>query len=434
MAFVRMPLFALFLLNNSRQEEEEHMRLKETGLTKDDIKVKVNTYMIETYERFDFVADYGRGKFIYSSDGEEYLDFYAGVAVNSLGNCPKSVVDAVKDQCADLMQVFNYPYTVPQALLAEKICTSIGMDKIFFQNSGAESNEAMIKMARKYGVEKYGEHKYNIITAKKSFHGRTMGAMTATGQKKNAIQRGFGELVPGFTYAKFNDLEDFKNAVTENTIAIMIEPVQGEGGVHPATKEFMVGLRKLCDEKGILLLLDEIQTGWCRTGEIMGFMNYGIQPDIVSMAKAMGGGMPIGAICAKEEVAKAFTQGSHGSTYGGHPVCCAASLACIEELLEKECAEIAKKRGSYFANRLMKLPYVKEVRYQGLLIGVEFEDRVNAIEIKHKCIENKLLLTAIGTNIIRMVPPLLITEADCDKAYGILKKVIEELGEEANEF
>ncbi len=410
------------------------MRLKDTGLTKEDIKVKVNTYMIETYERFDFVADYGKGEMLYSSDGEEYLDFYAGVAVNSLGNCPESVVNAVQDQCADLMQVFNYPYTVPQALLAEKICTTIGMDKIFFQNSGAESNEAMIKMARKYGVEKYGENKYNIITAKKSFHGRTLGSMTATGQTKNAIQKGFGDLVPGFSYAKFNDLEDFTNAVTENTIAIMIEPVQGEGGVHPATEEFMVGLRKLCDEKGILLLLDEIQTGWCRTGAVMGYMNYGIKPDIVSMAKAMGGGMPIGAICATQEVAKAFTPGSHGTTYGGHPVCCAASLACVTELVEKDCAKLAKKRGEYFAAKLQLLPHVKEVRHKGLLVGVEFEDTVNAVDIKHKCIENKLLLTAIGTQIIRMVPPLLITEEDCDKAYEIIKKVVEELVEEANEF
>ena len=192
----------------------------------------------------------------------------------------------------------------------------------------------MIKMARKYGVEKYGPTRYNIVTAKESFHGRSYGSMSATGQPDNGCQIGFKPMVPGFTYAEFNDLEAFKNAVTEDTIAIMVEPVQGEGGVHPATQEFMSGLRRLCDEKGMLLLLDEVQTGWCRTGAVMSYMNYGIKPDIVSMAKAMGGGMPIGAICASAEVAKAFTPGSHGTTFGGSPVSCAASLAEIGELLD----------------------------------------------------------------------------------------------------
>ncbi len=402
------------------------MRLIDSGLTKEELIDKTNKYMIETYERFDFIADYGKGVNLYSSDGEEYLDFYAGIAVNSLGNCPESVVKAVQNQVADLMQVFNYPYTIPQTLLAEKICTAIGMDKIYFQSSGTESNEAMIKLARKYGVTKYGKEKYEIITAKKSFHGRTMGSMTATGQKDSPIQKDFGDLVPGFSYADYNDLKSFEETITENTIAIMIEPVQGEGGVIPATTEFMVGIRKLCDEKGLLLLLDEVQTGWCRTGAVMSYMNYGIKPDIVTMAKAMGGGMPIGALCATEEVAKAFTKGSHGSTYSGHPVSCAASLACITELLEKDLANNAKEMGDYFASLLKTLPNVKEVRYQGLLVGVEFEG-VNAVDIKHKCLENKLLVTAIGTTIVRMVPPLIITKADCEKAYSILKKSVKEV-------
>jgi acetylornithine/N-succinyldiaminopimelate aminotransferase len=384
--------------------------------------------MIETYERFDFVADSAKGVYMYDENGEGYLDFYAGIAVNSVGNCNAKVVDAVKKQTETIMQTFNYPYTVPQALLAEKVCTTIGMDKIFFQNSGTEANEAMIKMARKYGVEKYGPNKYNIVTAEKSFHGRTFGAMSATGQPDNACQIGFGDMTPGFTYAPYNDLEAFKNACTENTIAIMIEPVQGEGGVNPATKEFMLGLRSFCDEKGILLLLDEVQTGWCRTGQVMSYMNYGIKPDIVSMAKAMGGGMPIAAICAKAEVAKAFTPGSHGTTFGGHPVCCAASLAAIEEMLDKDLAGNAKKMGEYFASKLRTLPHVKEVRGQGLLVGVEF-DGLNSVEIKHKCFDRKLLITAIGSNIIRMVPPLIITEEDCDKAYEIIKAAVEEVAE-----
>ncbi|MCI8748702.1 MAG: aspartate aminotransferase family protein [Lachnospiraceae bacterium] len=403
------------------------MRLKDTGFTVQEIKDKVNKYMIETYERFDFLAETAKDMYIYDENGKPYLDFYAGIAVNSAGSCNEKVVAAVKEQAEDVMHTFNYPYTIPQALLAEKICTTIGMDKIFYQNSGTEANEAMIKMARKYGVEKYGSHKYNIITATMSFHGRTFGSMSATGQPDNACQIGFGDMTPGFTYAPYNDLEAFKAAYTDNTIAIMIEPVQGEGGVHPATQEFMKGLRDFCDEKGILLLLDEVQTGWCRTGAIMSYMNYGIKPDIVSMAKAMGGGMPIGAICATEEVAKAFSAGSHGTTFGGHPVSCAAALAEIDELLERDLAENAKKMGGYFMEKLADIPHVKEVRGQGLLVGVEFDGNINAADVKHGCLDRKLLITAIGSDIIRMVPPLILTEADCDKAVEIIKETVEAL-------
>lgn len=400
------------------------MKLKDTGLTAQDIKDKVSKYMIETYERFDFIAETAKDQYMYDEKGEAYLDFYAGIAVNSAGNCNRKVVDAVIDQVQDIMHTFNYPYTIPQALLAEKICTTIGMDKIFYQNSGTEANEAMIKMARKYGIEKYGPNKYHIVTAKMGFHGRTFGAMSATGQPGNGCQVGFGPMTYGFSYAPYNDLEAFKNACTENTIAIMIEPVQGEGGVHPATKEFMQGLRKFCDEKGMLLLIDEVQTGWCRTGAVMSFMNYGIKPDIVSMAKALGGGMPIGAICASAEVAKAFSAGSHGTTFGGHPVCCAAALAEVNELLDRNLAANAKKMGDYFSKKLESLPHVKEVRHQGLLVGVEFDDSVSGVDVKHKCLEKHLLITAIGSHTIRMIPPLIITELDCDKAFEILKSIL----------
>ena len=384
------------------------MKLKDLGLTAQDIKDKVNKYMIETYERFDFVAETAREQYVYDENGTPYLDFYAGIAVNSAGNCNEKVVAAVIDQVQDIMHTFNYPYTIPQALLAEKICTTIGMDKVFFQNSGAEANEAMIKMARKYGIEKYGPNKSHIVTAKMGFHGRTFGAMSATGQPGNACQVGYGPMTYGFSYAPYNDLEAFKNACTENTIAIMVEPVQGEGDVHPATPEFLRGLRQLCDERGMLLLLDEVQTG--------------------SMAKALGGGMPIGAICATAEVAKAFTPGSHGTTFGGHPVSCAAALAEVGELLDRDLAGNARKVGDYFAEQLKTLPHVKEVRHQGLLVGVEFDGFATSVEIKHKCIDKRLLVTAIGRNVIRMIPPLIITEADCDKAVAILRQVVEELG------
>ena len=407
------------------------MKLKETGLKFEDIKEKVDKYMIETYERMDFLAESAKDQYIYDEKGDKYLDFYSGVAVNSTGNCNEKVVAAVVDQAKTLMQTFNYPYTIPQALLAEKVCTTIGMDKIFFENSGTEANEAMIKMARKYGIEHYGPNRYHIVTAKMGFHGRTFGAMSATGQPANGCQVGFGPMAGGFSYAPFNDLQAFKDACTENTIAIMVEPVQGEGGVHPATMEFMKGLREFCDEKNMLLLIDEVQTGWCRTGEVMSFMHYGIKPDIVSMAKALGGGMPIGAICATEEVAKAFTPGSHGATFGGHPVSCAAALAEINELLDRHLAENAKEVGDYFLKKLATLPHVKEVRGQGLLDGVEFDDTIFGEDVKHGCLDRHLLLTSIGDHTIRMIPPLIITKADCDRAVSIIKDTVEELSVES---
>ena len=403
------------------------MKLKDTGLTFQDIKDKVDKYMIETYERFDFLAETAKDQYMYDENGTPYLDFYAGIAVNSAGNCNEKVVAAVKDQVEDIMHTFNYPYTIPQALLAEKICTTIGMDKIFYQNSGTEANEAMIKMARKYGVEKYGPKRYNIVTASMGFHGRTFGAMSATGQPDNGCQIGFGPMTDGFTYAEYNNLQAFKDACTEDTIAIMVEPVQGEGGVHPATMEFMRGLREFCDEHEMLLLIDEVQTGWCRTGKVMSFMNYGIKPDIVSMAKALGGGMPIGAICATAEVAKAFTPGSHGTTFGGHPVCCAAALAEVNELLDRDLAGNAAKIGAYFMEQLKTLPHVKEVRGQGLLVGVEFDDTISGVDVKHECLHIHLLITAIGAHIIRMIPPLIITEEDCDKAVAIIREAVEAL-------
>ncbi len=403
------------------------MKLKDTGLTFQDIKDKVDKYMIETYERFDFLAETAKDQYMYDENGTPYLDFYAGIAVNSAGNCNEKVVAAVKDQVEDIMHTFNYPYTIPQALLAEKICTTIGMDKIFYQNSGTEANEAMIKMARKYGVEKYGPKRYNIVTASMGFHGRTFGAMSATGQPDNGCQIGFGPMTDGFTYAEYNNLQAFKDACTEDTIAIMVEPVQGEGGVHPATIEFMRRLREFCDEHEMLLLIDEVQTGWCRTGKVMSFMNYGIKPDIVSMAKALGGGMPIGAICATAEVAKAFTPGSHGTTFGGHPVCCAAALAEVNELLDRDLAGNAAKIGAYFMEQLKTLPHVKEVRGQGLLVGVEFDDTISGVDVKHECLHRHLLITAIGAHIIRMIPPLIITEEDCDKAVAIIREAVEAL-------
>lgn len=406
------------------------MRLKDTGLTAADIKALVNKYMIETYERMDFLADSAEGIYMYDENGEGYLDFYAGIAVNAAGNCNPKVVAAVQEQAATIMQTFNYPYTVPQAILSKEICETIGMDKVFYQNSGAEANEAMIKIARKWGIENIGPDAWHIITAKESFHGRTFGSMTATGQPDTAIQKGFGDLTPGFTYAEFNNLQAFKDAYVEGkTCAIMFEPVQGEGGVWPATDEFIQGIRAFCDEKGILLLLDEVQAGWGRCGSFMAYQGYNVKPDCVSMAKAMGGGMPIGGIACTDRVATAFGPGTHGSTYAGHPVTCAASLAELHEIKDKKLPENAKIVGDYFAAELAKMPHVVTVRHRGLFVGVVLEDGINAVEVKRHCIKNHLLVTAIGSSIIRMVPPLIVRAVDCDECVARLSKSINEVAE-----
>ncbi|MGN0368739.1 MAG: aspartate aminotransferase family protein [Wujia sp.] len=402
------------------------MNLQSVGKTKEEIKEMYETYFYDTFKRFDFIAEKGEGCIISDETGRTYLDFMAGIAVNSAGHCNKKVVEAIMEQCQTMMHASNYFYTVPQIMLAERICKSIGMEKIYFQNSGAEANEVMIKLARKYGKENFGPNRYNIVTAYNSFHGRTLGTLAATGQPDTAIQKNYDPLIPGFRYATFNDLKSFEDACDENTIAIMVEPVQGEGGVIPATKEFLQGLRKLCDEKEMLLLFDEVQTGWGRTGSLMAFMGYEVKPDAVSMAKAMGNGMPIGAMCTSAKLALTFGPGAHGSTYAGNPVACAASYAALGEIIDENLSENSKKVGAYFREKLAKLPGVKEVRGLGLMIGVEFERDI-ATDVKYNACDEGLLLTAVRPAVIRMVPPLNVTEQDCDQAYEILEKVVREL-------
>ncbi|MDE6024331.1 MAG: aspartate aminotransferase family protein [Lachnospiraceae bacterium] len=402
------------------------MKLNDFNMTKEELENLYNTYFYETFKRFDFVAENGEASYVIDENGNKYLDFMAGIAVNSTGHCNKNVVDAIKAQCETMIHASNYFYTIPQAKLAELICKSIGMEKIYFQNSGAEANEVMIKLARKYGKENYGPDRYNIVTAYNSFHGRTLATLAATGQPDSAIQKNYDPFIPGFTYAEFNNIEAFHAACTENTIAILVELVQGEGGVIPATKEFIQGLRKLCDERDMLLLIDEVQTGWGRTGELMAFMDYGIKPDCVSMAKAMGGGMPIGAMCTSSKLALTFGPGAHGSTYAGNPVCCAASYAQINEILNNNLPENAKVMGKVFMDMLRKLPCIGEVRGKGLMVGVEFEKDI-ATPVKYECAKEGLLITAVRPNVIRLVPPLNVTEEECKEAYEILDKVVKRL-------
>ncbi|MBQ8413441.1 MAG: aspartate aminotransferase family protein [Lachnospiraceae bacterium] len=402
------------------------MNIHTMGKTKEYIKDMYNTYFYDTFKRFDFVANEGHDSVIVDEEGREYLDFMAGIAVNSTGHCNKRVAEAIIAQCQTMTHASNYFYTVPQVMLAELICTSIGMEKIYFQNSGAEANEVMIKLARKYGKDNFGPNRYEIVTAYNSFHGRTLATLAATGQPDSAIQKNYDPFIPGFKYAEYNNLKSFEEACDENTIAIMVEPVQGEGGVIPATPEFLKGLRKLCDDRNMLLLFDEVQTGWGRTGDLMAFMGYGVKPDCVSMAKAMGGGMPIGAMCTSEKLALTFGPGAHGSTYAGNPVCCAASHAQISEIIEKDLSANSKNMGEYLMDKLAKLPCVKEVRGRGLMVGVEFTKDI-ANDVKYNSADKGLLITAVRPSVIRLVPPLNITKEDCDKAFEILNEVVNNL-------
>ena len=399
------------------------MKLKDFNLTKDELIEMADKYMNETFKRYDFVADESHDMYLYDENDGKYLDFLGGIAVNSVGGCNQKVIDAINEQSKVMIHASNYFYTVPQIVLAKLISETIGMDKVQFQNSGAEANEAMIKLARKYGNEKKGPGKNTIITAYNSFHGRTLATLSATGQPGSAIHNGFEPLVEGFKYAEFNNLKSFEDAVTDDVVAIMVEPVQGEGGVYPATKEFLQGLRKLCDDKGLLLLLDEVQTGWGRTGAVMSYMNYGIKPDAVTMAKAMGGGMPIAAMCATNEAMQSLSAGSHGTTFGGNPVCCAASYAAINEILDKKLSENAAEMGEYFSEKLRKLPHVTEVRGMGLLVGLVLDGDF-AADVKHDAFDKKLLMSVVKPNVIRMVPPLVVTKAEIDEACAIIESIL----------
>ena len=403
------------------------MKLKDLGLTKQDIKDKVSKYMIDTYERFDFLAETAEGMYMYDENGTPYLDFYAGIAVNNAGSRNPKVVAAVKDQVDDIMHTFNYPYTIPQALLAEKVCTTIGMDKIFYQNSGTEANEAMIKMARKYGIEHYGPNRYHIVTAKMGFHGRTFGAMSATGQPDNGCQIGFGPMTDGFTYAEYNNLQSFIDACTEYTIAIMVEPVQGEGGVHVPSDEYLQQVRALCDKHDALLIFDEVQTGVARTGKWFAYMHSGVKPDILTFAKGIGGGFPVAGFAVPERLAHVFKPGDHGGTFGGNPLACAAVYATLTTIKSEGLVDKVAEKGEYFKNKLRKLQEkypdkVTDVRGCGLMLGMEVAGEGKPIV--ESCLANNVIVNCTAGNVIRIVPPLIISKEEIDIVVAALDKAL----------
>jgi acetylornithine aminotransferase len=379
---------------------------------------------MNTYARLPISVVRGRGSRVYDLEGREYLDFVAGIAVNVLGHGHPDLVAAIQKQAQHLLHASNLYYTEPQTKLAKALVGHSFAKKVFFCNSGAEANEAAIKLARRYAHKQYGAERYEIITMLQSFHGRTMATLTATGQEK--VQKGFEPLVPGFTYVPFNDLPAVEQAVSNRTAAILLEPVQGEGGVRVADKSYLKGLRELCLQKDILLIFDEVQTGVGRTGTLFAYEQLGVEPDVMTLGKGLGGGLPIGACLATEHAAAAFEPGSHASTFGGNPVSCAAGLAVLRTLLEGRVLEHGRRMGDHLARGLQdlkeRLPIVKEARGLGLLQGLELT--VDGKSVVTDCLARGLLINCTVDRVLRFVPPLIIAQADIDRLLDLLNQVL----------
>ena len=385
--------------------------------------------LIHTYNRYQIVLDKGDGVRLYDTDGKEYLDFGSGIAVFALGYNNKEYNDALKAQIDKLIHTSNYFYNEPAAKAAKALTSASGMDRVFFTNSGTEAVEGAIKLAKKYAYLKDGSTDHEIIAMEHSFHGRSMGALAVTGNKH--YQEAFGPMIPGIRFAQFNNLDSVKELVNDKTCAIIFETIQGEGGVYPAKKEFIEGVRKLCDEKGILLILDEIQCGMGRSGSMFAFQQYGVKPDIVTSAKALGCGVPIGAFMATEQVAKALVPGDHGTTYGGNPLACAAAVEVFRLFDKLNVTDNVKNVGKYLETQLKSLvekyDIVKAQRGIGLIQGIELT--VNPKDVIAKCLDNGLILFSAGTNVIRFVPPLVITREDVDQMMSRLKKALDEVSQ-----
>lgn len=394
----------------------------------DIIQMDKNYYMNTFGDRIPVCFQYGKGINLWDTEGKKYYDFFSGIAVNALGHSHPALVRAIKEQAEKLIHCSSLYYIENQAKLAKVLVENSCADRVFFANSGAEANEGAIKLARIYFKKKGFDNKYEIITLYNSFHGRTLGTVAATGQPK--YQKPYYPLTPKFIHVPINDLQALENAISDSTCAVMLEPIQGESGVHPATVEYMKGVRKLCDEKGIILIFDEVQCGLGRTGKLFGYEHYGVEPDIFTLAKALGGGVPIGALLAKEFVAQAFEPGDHGSTFGGNPLACAAGLAVMQTIKEEKLVENAEAMGQYFKEKLAGLaekhPVITEVRGKGLMIGIQFSfDK--AVQVRNKCFEKGYLVGSVGNNVLRILPPLIITRQDIDGMVDVLDEALQEL-------
>lgn len=381
---------------------------------------KGKQYIMGTYKQFPIVLESGEGIYVKDIQGKSYIDMVAGIAVNSLGYKHPKVIEAIEKQSSLLMHCSNLYWNEPQILLAEKLCEKSGLDKAFFCNSGAEANEAAIKLARKYGKDKK-----TIISMENSFHGRTLGALKATGQIK--YHQGFDPLPEGFIYTEANNIEMLETVINEDTCAIMLEVIQGEAGVLPLNEEYLKYVDQICHERNILFVIDEVQTGVGRTGYAYAFQKYNLNPDIVTMAKAIAGGVPMGVMLAKEEVANAFVAGDHASTFGGNPLAANVANTVVDIVFEEAFLENIRKNGLYFKQELTNLinhDTIIDVRGEGLMLGLVMRDGVNVSEIVQKCIGEGLLVCTASHNVIRFVPPLIIEREDINQVITILKKVL----------
>ena len=378
---------------------------------------------MHTYGRYDVALKSGKGATAYDEDGKKYIDVSSGIGVNSLGYCEDGWAEAVSNQAKTIQHMSNYFYSEQASNLAEKLCTFTGLSKVCFGNSGAEANECAIKIARKYSFDKYGADRNEIITLKDSFHGRTVTTLSATGQ--DVFHNFFFPFTQGFKYVQANDLELLKSEITDKTCAVMLEVIQGEGGVNILDKTYVQSLVKLCNEKDILVIIDEVQTGVGRTGKLFAFENYEISPDLVTVAKGLGGGLPIGLCMCNDKLKDVMTPSTHGTTFGANPVVCAGANYVLDKVADESFLAEINKKGQYLEEKLLKLDKVKAVRRMGLMVGIELESG-DAHDIAVKCVENGLLIITAKT-LLRMLPPFVITYEEIDEAVQILENTLKEI-------
>jgi acetylornithine/N-succinyldiaminopimelate aminotransferase len=377
----------------------------------------------KTYKRFPIVITKGKGCSLWDTEGKKYIDFVSGIAVCNLGHAHPKISEALSKQAEILLHVSNLYYTEPQIELASLLTKNSFADRVFFCNSGAEANEAAIKLARKYFKDKGEKERYRIVTMEKSFHGRTMATLSATGQDK--IRKGFEPILEGFDYIPFNDIDALQKSIGSSTCAVLLEPIQGEGGVRCPEPDYLKAVRRLCDETGVLLIFDEIQTGMGRTGKLFAYEHFGIEPDIMTLAKALANGLPIGAMLAREEVAEAFGPGTHASTFGGTPIITAASIQVVKVLLEEKLIHHCAKMGEYFKERLSGLKakheLIVDVRGMGLLLGMKL--KIEGDTIVNSCMEKGFLINCIQGNILRFIPPLIVEKEEIDALVVCLDEI-----------
>lgn len=385
-------------------------------------KEKDLKYIMHTYGRYDVALKSGKGAVAYDENGKKYIDVSSGIGVNSLGYCNDGWVEAVTKQAGTIQHMSNYFYSEQASNLAEKLCNLTGLSKVCFGNSGAEANECAIKIARKYSFDKYGEGRNGIITLKNSFHGRTVTTLSATGQ--DVFHNYFFPFTEGFSYVEAGDMNALKNAVNNNICAVMLELIQGEGGVNILDKDYVQSLVKFCNENDILVIVDEVQTGIGRTGKLFAFENYEILPDLVTVAKGLGGGLPIGLCMCGEKLKDVMSPSTHGTTFGANPVVCAGANYVLDTITADGFLDEVNKKGAYIEEKVLKFENVKNVRRMGLMIGIELESG-NAHDIAVKCVENGLLIIT-AKDLLRMLPPLVITYDEIDEALKILENTLKE--------